>query len=335
MVQIIDTIQKKEAKMIQIPKSRPEIEGNPGAERITYEDMKIHPAFNNRIFKKCGIGVNKFGDELTKYKVETKIRRTNEEKDIFLRLANGNPLSVVTSRFREINPVDLSNKITNTLGVEPTIRYFAKNESLQFNYPLNTRMEGLNLAVNTGAYGIYGGSGENAVTYGISWFNDICSNWTLFLDKMLTNNAGKMIHKNGNGLDDKIERLLSLTDEVEEKVEVSKDRYFDPLEMERYFDAYAKKGLNRTITKQISAENPKGMSCYDLSYRLTELCQNEKLSDVSRSKIEYVAGEVIFCYEQIKGKIWNGMNPTEREVSVSYSVPKGPRSPKPKYVDLK
>ena len=48
----------------------------------------------------------------------------------------------------------------------------------------------------------------------------------------------------------------------------------------------------------IREENPDGISAYDLSYRLTELCQDLK-SDVTRSKVEYLAGEVILCYDKI------------------------------------
>ena len=63
---------------------------------------------------------------------------------------------------------------------------------------------------------------------------------------------------------------------------------------------YQGSGLNKGIADQIRAENPTGMSAYDLSYRLTQLCQDEKLSDTTRAKIEYLAGEVILCFDQIR-----------------------------------
>ena len=76
------------------------------------------------------------------------------------------------------------------------------------------------------------------------------------------------------------------------------------------------------------------MNVYDLSFRLTQLCQNDKLSDVSRGKIEYLAGEVILCYEQIKEGI---LKPKKQIITAPSSLVLPGQMQRPaqfQYVDL-
>jgi len=305
LIKNIDEIQVKKAEQILIPKEKPYISGEPGLETIFYSSgVTIPGSLNGRLLDRCNVGVKKKGDVLSRDEVRNIILEKNEEKNLYVRLANGKPLSVVTDKFEEISPFEISDVTSKIMGVSPEVRYFKNDESLQFNYPILGRFKGLNLVVNTGSYGVYGGSGKNAVTYGISWFNDVCTNWTLFLDKTIRDSFGKVIHKDIDNIEDKIFDLVAMAENVGNSIEESKDCYFDKVELNKYFEMYNKKGLPKGITSQLVEENPKGMSCFDLSYRLTELCQNDKLSDTTRSKVEYLGGEVMLCYPKIKEKIW-------------------------------
>jgi hypothetical protein len=305
MVEIINEILMKKATMIAVPKGRPEIAGLPGDERIVYSGLEVPAALNKQFLKKCGIDIIFGYGGLSREEAEERIFASNEKKDLFLRLAGKKPLSVVTSKFKEINPYDLMENASRMVGSEPVIRYFKNNESLQMNFPLQTNFKGMHLVLNTGSYGTYGGSGKNAASYGLTWFNLVCANWTMFLNKFLGQGMEKIIHLQGKDSADGLERVLETARGLGSKIDESHEKQFSYEDLDRYFGHYEKKGLNKKISDQIKEENKHGMSAFDLSYRLTQLCQDNALSDTSRARVEYLAGEVILCYDQIKKGITN------------------------------
>ncbi len=303
MVIIVEQIPKKTARMVKVLSEKPVIEGIPGYETITYDDFSIPRSLNGEFLRKCKIGIKHDTNGLSQEEVLDRIQQATADKNVYLRFADKKPLSVVTDRFKEISPDALVEKTTKIMGVDPTVRYFRNNETLQLNFPVDTRFPGMNLVVSTGEYGTFGGSGKHAISYGVSWFNNICTNWTIFLDRSLNKSFGRIRHMGGNGYDADLEKLMGVTDELGGIIDDSRAKPFTYAELDGYFNQYERKGLNKKITKQIREENPNGMSAYDLSYRLTELCQNDKLSDTSRAKIEYLAGEVILCYDNIMNGI--------------------------------
>ncbi len=303
MVEIVEKIPKKKATMLQVPKERPRLTGSVGEEKIKYSMLSVHPGLNRKLLQKCRIDIKRQDYGLHNEEVEEKIEETNEEKNLFMRFAGKKPLTVVTDDFKEINPNQILKTTIDVMGSAPTIRYFKNNESLQFNFPIESRFNGMNLAVNTGPYGIYGGSGQNAIKYGIAWFNEACANWTVFLEKTLNKGLGRVVHTGNISLDQRLEVLPGIVEELTGKIEESNDKRFSYEELQDYFVIYQRRGLNKKFAQQIIAENTRGISAYDLSYRLTELCQDEKLSDTSRAKIEYLAGEVILCFDDIKHKL--------------------------------
>jgi len=100
---------------------------------------------------------------------------------------------------------------------------------------------------------------------------------------------------------DRLYNVIDLANNLDMKIDESKDNNFDYPELDSYLSAYEARGLNKKIADQIREESP--MNVYDISYRLTELCQDEKLSDTSRARIEYIAGELILCYDKIKKNV--------------------------------
>lgn len=308
MVEILEKIPVKQARMVRVPKGRPVIAGDPGYEDIIYSKLTVPQALNRRFLQKCSVDVKASEDGITKKEVERKILLTNENKDLYLRFAGSRPLSVVTDSFIEINPHEILKETSKLTGIKPTIRYFRNNESLQLNFPLNTRFKGMNLVLNTGDYGTYGGSGLNAISCGISWYNRTCSNWTIFLDKALKKGISRIVHRGDDNLARRLIKLTTLAEELEGRIDESRGKYFTLNELNGYFDRYEGKGLNKKIADQIRQESPLGISAYDLSYKLTLLCQDEKLSDITRARIEFLAGEAILCYDSIK----NGLLTTRR-----------------------
>jgi len=301
MVKILENIIEKRADMIDVPKAMPEIIGEPGNETIIYDGLKIPKQLNRKFLNKCGIALKSSEKSLTDIDVAYKIYKTNQEKDLFLRIAGDKPLSVVTSKFNEISPSQIAQCASDLLGTNPIVRYFRNNESMQFNYPIDSRFKGLNVVMDTGRYGTYGGSGENAIKFGLTWFNKICSNWTMFLDDLLEENFGRVIHMGDDDFSDRLYNVIDLANNLDMKIDESKDNNFDYPELDSYLSAYEARGLNKKIADQIREESP--MNVYDISYRLTELCQDEKLSDTSRARIEYIAGELILCYDKIKKNV--------------------------------
>ncbi|MBW3021164.1 hypothetical protein KY334_07755 [Candidatus Woesearchaeota archaeon] len=340
MVEIIKSINEvpyKKANMIEVPKGNPLIVGEPSFETLYFGQglEKFPQTFNRTLFNRSGIEVKTSGIELTKKQVSQRIGDTTESKNLYMRFAENRPLSLVTDKFTEINPIDLLKESSKVMGLEPTVRYFKNDNSLQFNFPI-ADFDGMYLVVNTGKDGVYGGSGKNAITYGISWFNDICTNWTLFLDKTLHDSFGRVIHRNDTALENKVEGLLNMAGDVKNRIDESHSYFFDKMELSKYLGMYNNKGLPKGLSEQIIGENPKGMSCYDLSYRLTELCQDDKLSDTTRSKMEYMGGEVMLCYEKIKNKIWapETLGNRMQKISNRGIIRRNDRHAKPMYVNM-
>jgi hypothetical protein len=298
MVKIIDEIPTKEAEQYKIPRSRPEINGIPGEETIRFKRLILPRTFNRTLLNRSNVDVRPRGFYLGLESVKDRIQETAREKDMYLRFAGDKPLSLVTGQFKEIDARKIAQEVGTKLGTNPIVRYFRNDESVQLNFPIQSRFPGLNLMVNTGPYGVYGGSGQNAVKYGISWYNNVCSNWTMFLGKELMQRKGRIVHRNG-GQEGSIDALSSCVDDLVGAIDESKVKFLDRSTLENYFEMYEPKGIPKKMAEQILKEKPVGTSAYDLSYRLTQLCQNDKLSDVTRAKVEYVAGEVILCYDKI------------------------------------
>jgi len=289
----------KEATKIAIPKIKPEIIGCPGYESINFEGLVVPQSLNRTLFDRCGVEVKQGGSILTTDEVKEEILTTNKNKNLYMRFANDRPIALVTDKFREINPTTMAGNISGKLKSQPLVRYFQDNESVQMNFPIESRFPGLYIAVNTGPYGVFGGSGQNAIQYGITWFNKTCSNWTMFLGRDLMSRRGRIIHRNNGSENKNLDALIKTADELAMEIEDSKSKIFDRCDLENYFNAYIKKGMPEKIKETIVNENPNWISAYDLSYRLTQLCQDPKLSDVTRARIEYLAGEVILCYDRI------------------------------------
>jgi len=300
MVEILDSIPVKKAKIVVVPKEKPLITGYPGWEKIQYDSLTIPEKLNRKFLNRCGVDLGVSAERLSKSDVEDMAYQANLRKDIMIRYAGENPLSVVTDQFREIHPAELVEHAHKIIGSEPVIRYFSSNESVQINFPINTQFKGMHLVMNTGSYGVYGGSGRDAIKFGISWFNQVCMNWTLFLGNALKNFKGRIVHRGNEPLESKLSRILSLVGDIGEKIDSSRYNHFTYPELDAYLTKYENKGMNKGYAKILREENQLGMSAYDLSYRLTELCQAEKLADSTRARMEYLAGELILCFDEIK-----------------------------------
>jgi len=161
MVKIIENVPLKRSRMIKVPGEKPSLSGRPGQETIGYDGIVVPKGLNRRLLKKCGVGIKREEDGLSKREVSDKMYETTSDKNLYMRFAGSKPMSVVTDEFKPFSPRRLYSESKKIIGTEPTIRYFEGNESLQFNFPIDSRFEGMNLVVNTGDYGVFaGGTGE-------------------------------------------------------------------------------------------------------------------------------------------------------------------------------
>lgn len=306
MVEIMSEVPEREARMVLVPKGRPKAIGLGSYPHIEYAGgLEIPNGMVNEFLRKCGIdfpGKHAGRDELA-----DRIMEANSRKDIYLRFADETPLSVVTGKFKEIRPSEILEEARAILGTDPVIRYFKNDERLQFNFPLNRRGKSKNVLIDTGSYGVYGGSGHSAASYGLSSYNPVCSNWTIFMWSTIKRDPSKakrkIIHIIDTNLRETIESLVEGADSMSKEMAEAKDKQFTHDELGAYFTMYEKKGLNKRIAETIMEENTRGISAYDLSYRLTQLCQQPRLSDTTRGRIEHLAGEVVMCYSAIIDRV--------------------------------
>jgi len=303
MIEILNNIIEKDANMILVPKYEPTIIGYGDKPRIVYDEIVIPTSLHNQFLRKCNVDCQISDDYFAREELSKKIAEANNKKDIYLRYAEEKPLSVVTNKFIEKKPSELIKELSGILGSNPTIRYFMTNENLQINFPIDNKFKGLHINVNTGNYGVYGGSGKQAINYGISWYNQTCSNWTIFLRQSLSEyineSYGRILHINDDKPKETLKELLYAVNRIEEAIELSKDKMFNFSQLNEYFKMYESKGMTKQIAETIKKEHPKNTSAYDISYRLTQLCQNPKLADTTRGRIEYMAGELILSYKNI------------------------------------
>ncbi|MBN2142443.1 hypothetical protein JW711_03870 [Candidatus Woesearchaeota archaeon] len=99
------------------------------------------------------------------------------------------------------------------------------------------------------------------------------------------------IRLEGNKLLERLEGIVAMGEGIDRKIEESKEKTFDRDELDVYLDMYVEKGLSKRIANQFRSTLRVETSAYDLSCRMTRLCQSPRTGDASRQRVEYIAGE--------------------------------------------
>lgn len=306
---IIDNIPNKRATMTLIPKDRPVVEPEQGKRTIEYVEKKIivPQILHSSFYRLCNITTPERYN-LPSNDLEMKIQSANKEKDIFLRHAGDKPLSAVSGKFTELDVLTTSNELEKITNTAPLIRYFPKQERVQLVFPISNAFHQLYLFMDSGDFGVYGGSGKSAASYGLAWNNGEFSAMTMFLYEEMIKNQGRIIHVKGKMLPEKIKKIMETADRVDSSIEDSKQKMFTREEIEEYVSIY-EHDLTERVSKPLLKSLRPEISAYDLSCRLTRLAPFN-LPDSTRLKLEYLAGEVIICYNDLKQDLSNRASKT-------------------------
>lgn len=312
MVQELDSIPERlQAVEYALPVEKPLIEvDTKNKMTIRFRDVEIPQGMTLRFLRQCGIDRNK--DEPL-YALADRIRDALGSKRLFLRgRLDDNILKwfgIVTGEFKEVYPRDVHQKVWSLFHGSPRIRYFKENQSAQLEYPVDEAVRGLYAHINTGSHGLFGGNGRMSLRLGLSWYNDVCTNWTLFLDDFLLETLGekgRVVHRGGEDFYDdtlveRLEQLKGITKDVAKKIEASKEISLSRKQLADYLEKYGSKGLNKKVQKGIleRIDTRAQTSVYDVAFDLTQLCQTLTRSGVRRSAIESLAGELILCSDKV------------------------------------
>lgn len=239
--------------------------------------------------------IRKYGDIDLQDKIDNKILSLRGLKN-----DNGiNWFGLVSEKFQPLDvkaTKDILKKFSNG-----KIRYNPKTERFMANYKI-AKLPGtetdINFVFDSGNFGTYGGNGESAFKAGISIYDSLCTNWTLFLRK----NSGyrKFIHRNSSNLEEVFENLNETAKNIGVKWEKSKEIFYDLETVAKYAEDYGGKNKIKGLFNKILPKIKDKISLYDLSWNITKEAQ--KLNPISRMMSEMLAGELIVCYENIMAK---------------------------------
>ncbi|MBI4450380.1 hypothetical protein HY642_00260 [Candidatus Woesearchaeota archaeon] len=276
--------------------------------KLCVNSVEIPQRFVTKFLNRCdALGV-------AQQELERRVNTAVEKKGLQLR---GKPtehgikwFGMVTDEFQPINIPAIDRAVRQQNCAALKVRYFRGSESVALNYAINVPgFPGMNVAIDTGKYGLWGGDGEHSLKYGLSWFNGMCTNWTVFLHQDLTGQLGRrnrIIHRKGvESLPDRFGQLVEFSRSVKDKVAASASQYWSRGELEAYSALYEGRGLSKRIMQPIIDKAQPRISSYDVAYDLTKLVQDKSIvnSDAVRSRVEYLAGEVILSYDRIKAKL--------------------------------
>jgi hypothetical protein len=305
MVKIIKEIPDTKAIRKVLPKSRPIISVNEHQWLMTFfkEELVVPYQLQVGVYRLCGLTPQQVKNS-SNSELEDKVEATTKEKKIILRLKDEHtPIAAVSDRFKELDLKAVKKRVEDITQRKPVIRYFSDQERIQFIFPISKLLGGLHLFLDSGNYGTYGGSGRNAIRYGIAWPNN----------KIITDDTsamllqrGSIIHLEGPTFERKINNVLTSTKHIVELVEESKNNFFTPEEVANYL-AYHQSDLHTKVTNPLYKRTfkPENISAYDVAIGLTHRADT---TVVDRVKInaEYLAGKVILSYTTIKDKtkVW-------------------------------
>lgn len=210
---------------------------------------------------------------------------------------------VVSERFSPINACDIQ-KTLQTQGFSEIQEINYNKNRLTFHVPLSTSVRKMYAFIDLGRYGTLGGDGESAVKYGISWFNEICTNWTLFLHKQ-AGIKGKIIHQKENNydletrvLEDKLAALSTFAQQVEEKIEESKTIHVEQEILLGYVELYSSR-INKKLGEAIIEAGNQKKTLYDMTYAMTLFSQTLTKTRLAQAQIDMLAGELLLQYPLI------------------------------------
>lgn len=216
--------------------------------------------------------------------------------------------SVTSQKFSPVYPEDVRAALVQ-LGVTDATENSHASNHIAFHVPLTTSIQKMYAWIDLGRYGLWGGNGESAVTYGVSWYFPLCTNWTYFLHKDKLVN-GKIIHckkksqdLHGERLEEKLTVLTSFAQHVEEKIEESKAVEMDNTVLRDYLKLYQVKGVNKQLAEAITEACATKSTVYDVSYHMTLFSQTLMRTPHARARVDMLAGELILHPQAIKEKI--------------------------------
>jgi len=216
--------------------------------------------------------------------------------------------SVVSQKFSPVHPEDIRAALAQ-LGVTDVTEQSYGAKHVSFHVPLKTSLQNMFAWIDLGRYGLWGGNGESAVKYGVSWFYPLCTNWTFFLHKDKRMN-GKLIHCkkeqsdfDSQRLEERLGALTFFAQEVEQKIEEGKTVEMDTAMLGEYLKLYRGRGIGKQLAEAIREACATKSTLYDVSYNMTRYSQTLTRTPHARSQVNMLAGELLLHYPAIQEKI--------------------------------
>ncbi|GEM_PF-2863849 len=235
------------------------------------------------------------------------LQQAVNEKDLYLRGRVGKEQRVewfglVTDKFRAL-PLQEVVEVVEREHKERVIRYLPDKERFILNYTVGEieRSEGLkpvrvSMFFDTGNYGLYGGHGQMALRAGISTYDGLCTNWTMFLSQKKL----RVIHRNDVAeLEATLEDLNVQASKTIDNWKHSNDIMYDKETLGKYAAEYGEKAQAKKFFERLLEGVEGKISAYDLAWKMTKDAQNIG-SDATRLRLEMLAAEVISSADQIK-----------------------------------
>lgn len=250
--------------------------------------------------------VNRFHQRCKDYKT---LQEAVDHKNLYLRGRETSQgihwFGLTTDDFKPF-PVSEIEKAVSETSTKYAIRYMPDRERFLLNYEINSVPQKLHLYIDSGDFGVYGGNGQSALKAGLSMFDWICTNWTMFLHQVeKTENHGKREHRQETpDIRSIIGRQMQFADTVMQKWEESKDIVLGKEVFTGYAKAYTERMGQKNLFGRVLEDLGARASVYDIAYSITQEAQ--QLADLPRARMEMLAGELVLCPDKIKQAYQSG-----------------------------
>lgn len=200
---------------------------------------------------------------------------------------------LVTQKFAEMTPFDISSVLKNKTENSPIVRYAPTAERFVLSSKVgDTNGSELYLCIDSGDFGTYGGNGQMAMRAGFSLYNPSTDAWTSFHSPHVS--QARVIHRiDVPSLENAVDAILDGTQGITSRIDASCDVTYSGNALSLYMDQVG----DRTKSKKLLAKVRRGIngSHINATNLATQISLEAKmLPERAQLRLESVAGEVLY-----------------------------------------
>ena len=200
---------------------------------------------------------------------------------------------LVTQKFAEMTPFDISSVLKNKTENSPIVRYAPTAERFVLSSKVgDTNGSELYLCIDSGDFGTYGGNGQMAMRAGFSLYNPSTDAWTSFHSPHVS--QARVIHRiDVPSLENAVDAILDGTQGITSRIDASCDVTYSGNALSQYMTQVGERTESKKLLAKVrSGINGSYVNAADLASQIS--LEAKMLPERAQLRLESVAGEVLY-----------------------------------------